>query len=314
MRARLLLVIGLLALAAPALGADDRAREEARARFQAGVQLFHEGSLDAALAEFRKAYQLAPSFRVLYNIAQVQAELHDYVEALKSFRQYLGEGGAEVPADRRTQVEGEIQKLERRVSVLEISTNVSGAAILIDDVPVGTTPLGAPLLVNAGTRRITATRAGRVTTARSLTVAGGDRTAVRIDLPELAAAGPALPASLPAAPAADRPPRTKMWVALAVTAALGVGAGTFALMTQQAKKDFDAELNRFPTTLADVDKARKRMVLNAAITDGLAAATLLSAGVTVYFAVAKRDLEPERRQARIRLAPTLGGLTVYGRF
>src|SRR5690349_17758223 len=77
--------------------------DEARSRFQKGVQLFHEGGYEAALAEFRKAYQLAPSYRLLYNIAQVHYELHDYVSALKSFRQYVVEGGTEIPADRREQ-------------------------------------------------------------------------------------------------------------------------------------------------------------------------------------------------------------------
>ncbi|MET0596064.1 MAG: hypothetical protein ABW133_25410, partial [Polyangiaceae bacterium] len=83
--------------------ADKTAVDEARQRFQKGVQLFHEWSFEAALAEFRKAYQLAPSYRLLYNIAQVHYELHNYVDALKAFRQYLNEGGTDVPVDRRTQ-------------------------------------------------------------------------------------------------------------------------------------------------------------------------------------------------------------------
>lgn len=308
-----LMLLLALAAAGPARAADERALQEARTRFQAGVQLFHEGSLDAALAEFRKAYQLAPTYRVLYNIAQVQAELRDYVEASKSFRQYLAEGGAEVPPDRRAQVEAELQKLERRVSMLEVTTNVKGASILIDDVPVGASPLGAPVYVNAGSRRITATKPGRVTTARSITVAGGDRIKVHIDLPEVAAAGPA-PNPFDSAPApAVEPPRTRMWVAMAVTAALGVGTGTFALLTQQKKKDFEAELDRFPNDRETIDRSRRRMALHAAVTDGLAAATLVSAGITIYFAVSGSS-EPAREQARIRLLPSLGGLTVAGRF
>ncbi|HXU82390.1 MAG TPA: tetratricopeptide repeat protein [Polyangia bacterium] len=316
MRAALALL--LLLSAGPAAAAEPqnpRALEEARTRFQAGVQLFHEGSFDAALAEFRKAYSLAPSYRVLFNIAQVQFELHDYVEALKTFRQYLQEGGADIPPDRRAQVDGEVQKLERRVSLVEIVVDVDGAEILLDDVPVGTSPMRLPLMVNAGNRRITATKPGRVTTARNLTVAGGDRVTIEMKLPEVAAVRlsdqPPVPASA-AVPSA--PSRTKMWVALATTAALGIGAGTFAILTQQAKHDFENQLAAFPTTKENIDQARHKMVVDAAITDGLAGAALLAGGITLYFALSHSGDEPEARQARIQVAPTLGGFSVSGSF
>src|SRR5688572_7180331 len=103
---------------------DPKVVEEARQRFQKGVQLFKEWSFEAALAEFRKAYQLAPSYRVLYNIAQVHYELKNYVDALKAFRQYLNEGAGDVAPDRRAQVEAEIRKLEGRVGYIEVIANV----------------------------------------------------------------------------------------------------------------------------------------------------------------------------------------------
>ena len=312
---KLALALLLLLAAAPASAADNPRLEEARTRFQAGVQLFHEGSFDAALAEFRKAYSLAPSYRVLYNIAQVQFELHDYVEALKTFRQYLQEGGGDIPPDRRAQVDGEVQKLERRVSLVEITVDVDGAEILLDDVPVGTSPLRLPLMVNAGNRRITATKPGRVTTARNLTVAGGDRVRVELQLPEVMAVRPAQPLATPIdEPVRPGHSRTKMWVALAATAALGIGAGTFALITQQNKKDFESQLAAFPTTKESIDHARHKMVVNAAITDGLTGAAVLAGGLTLYFAFSHPAEEPETKQARVRVLPTLGGVSVAGTF
>jgi tetratricopeptide (TPR) repeat protein len=314
---RTCIALVLVLAAAPARAAEPqnpRALEEARTRFQAGVQLFHEGSFDAALAEFRKAYSLAPSYRVLYNIAQVQFELHDYVEALKTFRQYLQEGDGDISPDRRAQVDGEVQKLERRVSLVEITVDVDGAEILLDDVPVGTSPLRLPVMVNAGNRRITATKPGRVTTARALTVAGGDRVKVDLKLPEVAAPQPnqALAAALVTTP----PERShaKLWVALAATTALGVGAGTMALLTRQAKQDFESQLDSFPNTRENIDHARQVMVRDAAITDALAGATLLAGGLTVYFAFSHSADEPEAKRAQVRVLPSLGGLTVAGRF
>jgi hypothetical protein len=312
---KLALALLLVLMAAPARAAEppNRALDEARTRFQAGVQLFHEGSFDAALAEFRKAYSLAPSYRVLYNIAQVQFELHDYVESLKTFRQYLQEGGADIPPDRRAQVEGEVQKLERRVSLVQINVDVDGAQVMLDDVPVGTSPLRLPIMVNAGNRRITATKPGRVTTARALTVAGGDRVTVDLNLPEVAVARP-IEATTPIAPPQVERPRTKMWVTLAVTTALGIGAGTFALLTRQAERDFKTQLDTFPNSKENIDAARDRMARNAAITDGLAGATVLAGGLTLYFAFSHSSDEPEANRAQVQVFPTLGGVALSGRW
>jgi tetratricopeptide (TPR) repeat protein len=319
------LLVCLTAVARAEAPPSPAAIEEARGRFQRGVQLFREGSFDGALAEFRKAYQVAPSYRLLYNIAQVHYELHDYVEALRAFRQYLNEGQGEVAAERRAQVEMEIAKLEARVATLEITTNVDGGEIWVDDVPVGLSPLRGPVLVNAGVRRVSITKAGRSTAARTVTVAGGERTRVVLQMLD------AVPARLLPEPTANNvvtssgrtevvmePDRTKMWVSLAATGALAVGAGTFALLARKAKDDFDKELNSFPTTRERVDASRSRLITFAALTDGLGAAALLAGGLTVYFALSTPDervaATPAPRKASVQLSPTVGGAVLHGRF
>src|SRR6188768_2257405 len=99
--------------AAPAAGSAS-ATTEARERFQRGVSLYREGSFDAALAEFRRAYEIAPNYRILYNLAQVQVERHDSVAALTLFGQYLQQGDTEIDAERRAQVERDMQSLRGR--------------------------------------------------------------------------------------------------------------------------------------------------------------------------------------------------------
>jgi hypothetical protein len=301
--------------------ASERAIEEARARFQKGVQLFREASYEGALAEFRRAYQLAPSYRILYNIAQVQFELHDHVEALKAFRQYLSEGGSEISTDRRAQVEADIQKLEGRVAYVEVATNVDGAQVLIDDVPVGLSPMKGAVLVNSGPRRVAVSKAGYGATARNITVAGGDRVKVAIDMTD-SASPRALESSSKksASPSRDSGPssssRTAVWVGLGTTAAFAVGTGAFALLASNAKSDFDRELERFPTTKARIDDARSRMKTYAAITDGLGAATVVSGAVTLIIVVASGGAKPGAQQGTdtIRISPRLGGVTVSGSF
>jgi tetratricopeptide (TPR) repeat protein len=300
--------------------------DEARLRFQKGVQLFKEWSFEAALAEFRKAYQLAPSYRVLYNIAQVHYELHNYVDALKAFRQYLNEGAADVPADRRTQIEAEIRKLEGRVGYIEVVANVDSGQVAIDDVPVGILPMKAPILVNPGVRRVSVTKPGFGTTARNVTIAGGDHAQVQVELNDaVASRAPRDESGKKSGRVEGRSerPRTAMWISLAATGALGVGAGVFALLAQDARRDFEHQLGVFPTSRSDIDQARSTLVRNAAITDALAAATVVGGGLTVYFALttggskdpaAASTATPRSAAPRVGIAPTLGGLVATGSF
>ena len=111
-------------------GPEDADAAKAGVRFQRAVELYREGSYEGALAEFSKAYQVSPSYLVLYNIAQTQYALHDFVGAYKSLLQYMAEGGAEISADRRTQVDEMTVKLVGRIAHLQISTNLTGATLI----------------------------------------------------------------------------------------------------------------------------------------------------------------------------------------
>jgi tetratricopeptide (TPR) repeat protein len=319
----LLLGAPRLALAEAPPGPSERVLDEARTRFARGVQLYHEGNFPAALAEFGRAYQLAPSYRLLYNLAQVNIELHDHAEALRCLRQYLAEGEANIPADRRAQVAAEILKLEARVGYLEIATDVEGAEILIDDVRAGFSPLRAPVMVNSGVRRVSASKTGHAPAVRRVTIAGGDRRKMQLELPELAAAPVAAlvvpSASSGAAAGADAAggSHTRAWIALLATGALAAGAGTFALLSLDAKKEFEDELGRYPTSQERIDRSRSHLVKYAAITDALMAASVVGAGVTIYFALSGGSASPEARVARthgITVTPALAGLSVSGGF
>jgi hypothetical protein len=305
------------AVAAPDAPPSEVTVAEASQHFTKGVQLFKEWSFDAALAEFRRAYQLAPSYRVLYNIAQVNYELHNYVEALKGFRQYLSEGGSEIPKDRQTQVEAEIRKLEGRVGYLEVTSNVAGVQVSVDEVPMGTLPLRTPIMVNPGVRRVSASKIGYAMTARNVTITGGDHSQVQLELNEItqvrvvreeAKGGNA------------RPPersRTAMWVSLAATGALGATSGVFALMAHSAKQDFENELATYPNTKEQIDDARSKASLYGGLADGFAVGAIVAGGATLFFALtggSSSSAASAPPPKRIAFTPTLGGIVAVGEF
>jgi Tfp pilus assembly protein PilF len=58
------------AFAQPPAKPTHEATRDAGKHFQRGVALFNEADYAGALAEFKKAYELAPNPAVLYNIGQ----------------------------------------------------------------------------------------------------------------------------------------------------------------------------------------------------------------------------------------------------
>src|SRR5262245_7666887 len=123
---------------------------EAERRRLRAIQLFDEGDLEAALLEFKRAYELAPTHRLLYNLALVCLRVHDYAAAIGYFERYLRDGADAIEPERRRAVQDKLAEILPRVALVHIHVNVTGARIFVDDRAVGTAPLPAPLRLNAG--------------------------------------------------------------------------------------------------------------------------------------------------------------------
>jgi tetratricopeptide (TPR) repeat protein len=134
---------GAPAAGAPSAGAPASAEDvekkiaEAKSRYKSGLALYDDGAFEAARVQFERAYQLAPSYKILYNVGLVYKQLNEFVAALKSFQQYLAEGGNEVPADRREEVTKTINSLLLIVASATVTTNFPDAEIAVDDAVVG---------------------------------------------------------------------------------------------------------------------------------------------------------------------------------
>lgn len=301
----------------------------ARQRFARGVELYKEGSYDAALAEFNKAYEIAPNYRVLYNIAQVQRERHDYVAALKLFQQYLDQGGAEVTADRKDQVTKEITALKARVAELQVKADVEGGELWVDGTLIGVLPLGEPLLVSAGVRQVELRKPGFITSSKSLTIAGGED--VKVDFvmrPDRSNEFGPTPAPTrhdvepePVPPPPAKRSKVPMWVSLGAAAAFTGGAVTFGVLTKKSDKKLDDELGK-PDNETGIESARDELKTNALLTDVFAGAAIVSTGLFVYFAVsgassgssATVEAKYVPRKPTVKVGAMGTGLRVFGEF
>ena len=165
------------AAAAPA-PADATKREvtpevkaEARERFDQGLKLFEKGENAAALAEFKRAYELIPNPVVLYNMGLVYAAMNRPVEATDALERFLAETGAKASAEQRRQATKVRDEQAARVARVMVVTD-HPATVQVDGVEAGRTPMTEPLRLPSGAHTISALAPGFQPTRREVTLAG----------------------------------------------------------------------------------------------------------------------------------------------
>jgi PEGA domain len=147
------------------------AKTEARERFNQGLRLFETGENAAALAEFKRAYDLIPNVMVLYNMAFVYAAMNRPVEAADALDKVLAPDAPPLGAAQKQKAQRVRDEQTARIAQILVVTN-QPATIEIDGVEVGHTPLPRPLRVSSGTHVLSAVAPGTVPSRRELTLAG----------------------------------------------------------------------------------------------------------------------------------------------
>src|SRR5258705_6521681 len=138
MSKRILFTIALATVAMPNLGnaapkkdkapkkdAQTPEQKEADKFFKSGVALFKEAKYAEALAEFERAYDVAPHPLVLYNIAACHRELSHYAEAVTYYGRLLADGNGKVPAARLAAAQTELDAL--LASVARVTVTITPA-------------------------------------------------------------------------------------------------------------------------------------------------------------------------------------------
>ncbi|WPB73924.1 PEGA domain-containing protein [Archangium violaceum] len=312
------------ASAAPRRAPNKANLEEAQSRYQRGKELYAENDFQASLLEFQRAYELAPSYRLLYNIAQVQYQLQDYAGALRSFQQYLLEGSTELSSQRKDEVQREIDKLQGRVAYLRITVSKPGAEITVDDVSVGISPLPETVLVSAGRRRVVASLPGHLPASRTVDVAGRDTANVALELvstsaPQQPAAPVAeAPVAKPAAPGSSSEVASTgqrgfplvPWIA---TGGLAVASGVTGVLALSASNDLRKQREAFGATRTQLDEASQKTRTLALTSDVLLAATAVAAGVSTFLTLTSQSAD-SASSPRVQVGVGPGSVGVAGAF
>lgn len=230
---------------------------DAGAHFERGATFYGEGDYAAAVVEFRKAYELDPAWQVLFNLGQAYFQLRDYANALTTLQRFAAEGGERIAKEDRATLDSELPDLANRVGRVTVESNVEGASVLIDEQPVGKTPMRDPVLVSAGMRRITAVADGRAPVGRVFSIGSGDAVSVRLDFLTRGTSAPDATDRGRPEQRTDSPSRAPAYVAFGLAGAgLATGA-VFGVLAMQDKSRLDRACTASracpPTSQSNVD-------------------------------------------------------------
>lgn len=262
----------------------------AAGHFERGVELYKEGSFDAALVEFERAYEAVPDYRVLYNLAQVQMQRGEYVGAIDLFERYLREGGENVPDARKTEVQQDLAKCNGRVAKLWVESNVTGAELYVNEKPAGVLPLQQPVVINSGVCQVRLVKPGFESRSHQLKVAGGEQP--RLSLPLTAIASNAANTASPPTGGGsaysvrqEQPSYAPFWISVAATVAFGGAAGSLGYLAIDSKQKLDDELDRFPADRDVVEQRSNEVKEYSLWGDVCGAAAVVAAGSALYFLI-----------------------------
>lgn len=153
-------------------------KKEAAGHYQRAVTLFKSGDLQAALSEFRTAYELMPSYEVLFNIALCERRLFNYARAMRTLDQYLMEGGSRIAPERREAVARERDAIRALTAPVAVIVDGKPATVLVDGEKVGETPLQDLLVLGVGRHKVRAEREGSTPDERVIDVRSGQALSV----------------------------------------------------------------------------------------------------------------------------------------
>ena len=218
---------------------SERDATRARSEFEAGERAFASADFTRALADFQRAYALAPHPAVRFNVAVCLERLGRFDEALAEYQAAAAD--PTLAADGQQRARSEAEALRMRTSSLEITAVAPSARLLVDG---RLCPLPCRTQVAPGSHRISAfdgpaereltteTRAGAVHRLVLDFPADRDRPAPTAPPKTRAAPGRSARSTLPEPEQrASRYPGPLTWIGGSLALSGAVGFGYFGLRT-----------------------------------------------------------------------------------
>jgi hypothetical protein len=296
---------------------DPAKTAEAKKAFAAGVNLLQDpdgAKYEDALLQFRRAYDLIGTWKVLGNVGICAMKLERDGEAIDAFTKYLKEGGKQIDAEERGQVERDIATLKASVVTVHLTFPAAGGKLVDERVnnrgvkTINEYPIGAAA-IDLGLHPGHHTLVARLATGESRwenDFAPGSKAdhPFAVDAakaPEPAPSSPFPSPQLAPTPAVDtassagtsRPVPVSVWASGGATVALAVGATVTGLMASSKRSSFN-EINGAPGRQEEAQSLHDGAVSLAIVNTVLSGAAIAGAGLTAYFYFTR----PEKSSAR----------------
>ena len=129
---------------------SDEDRAQAERYFKAGLSLHKLDDFDAAAVAYEASLKLMPTKSALFNLANCQRALHQYVEALDTLERLQALFGEQLAEPMASKARAQMQELRNLTATLLVETQPPGAMVHVDGASIGETPLAAPLRLKLG--------------------------------------------------------------------------------------------------------------------------------------------------------------------
>jgi hypothetical protein len=149
-----------------------------------------------ALDSYTAAYELSHDPALLYNRARVLEALERYSDALEALERFATEASPELRA-RVPKLKELMADMSGRLTKLTVNCAVANARVLVRDKVVATTPVNAPIRINAGAADLEVVAEGYVPFRKRIELPKGGELAVDVALVARDAKGQLLVGSTP---------------------------------------------------------------------------------------------------------------------
>jgi tetratricopeptide (TPR) repeat protein len=295
------------AATAPAPGAPDvdPKLEQAKARYEQGVEAYAAGRFKDAVDFFLDADRISPSAPLSFNIARAYEKLGDDSGALRWYRDYLrrSPGAPNAKAVEELVLRFESRLARKGVQQITVISVPAGATVAVDKTPVGVTPWTGDLV--PGRHQVELTLRGYSDATNEIEVLRERAQDVSFELVEAPAPPPesgtaVLPAVAPPAPLTGAPPAEKPapasfgvwpWVTLGAGGAALGGALAFEFMRRSAEQAAEDETTQIGYK-EELDRMESRRT-TARVLAGVGGALVIAGGTLLVIDLNRSKSPPK---------------------
>ncbi len=331
--------LGLMSVAPSAWAQTDDDRAGARVAATEGVKAINEKRWADAADLFTRAESLVHSPVHLLYLARAQEKLGRLVKARENYNRVLRERvGADSPEAFRqaqTSAQQEVGAVDARLAAvtLKVEGEKGAVTVTMDGEKVPPALIGLPLPVDPGSHTFQATGTNLKSDPVTVTVSEGGKNSVSLLVKSAPGtvdpfAAPVAATTVPAGAASssttappstptetERPVQTGVYIGLAATGALAIGAGITGVLALGKHSDYKTANDGSDPGNADSLKSSGQTL--SLVSDVFTAGAVVAAGVTAYLYFSRPEV-PAAQSGSLRLTPSMGrdggALSISGRF